>query len=186
MAHSKSQSQLKSRQFYRRRSRCQVSAIAKTRLKEATKHSNDGMDLLETQVSDLRSFLDPNANAANPSQAPAPTPQPPQLVHAPANALSAPYGDNSAHNSPISFSPPPGPGSASGSHRNNSAASSSKNKRNASDVMSDDGANSSKQQRAKRNRVCDPFVALFFLPRSNHFHFIHSLSPISRTCLCHD
>lgn len=107
------------------------------------------MDQLETQVSDLRSFLDPNATnptvaaaaaapgaigittssssngrrsgpgapvpaaavaAATPLSTPHLPPQPPPfgVSTSSTNILSAPYGgDNSAHNSPISISPPP-------------------------------------------------------------------------------
>ncbi|KAM7215255.1 fungal-specific transcription factor domain containing protein [Rhypophila decipiens] len=85
------------------------------------------MDQLETQVSDLRSFLDPNAtnpsaataaapaatgggrSSVRPVPAPLPTPQPtqPPSFHASASVLSAPYGDNSAHDSMSPISPPP-------------------------------------------------------------------------------
>lgn len=163
------------------------------------------MDQLETQVSDLRSFLDPNATNANgtaasgTTAAPAllSTPQPPHPgagpppFHAPGSSiLSAPYGDNSAHNSPNAISPPhhhhnhhhahhhsqnltstSSRATASSSSNSNTAAATTgnKSKRQASEAaLSDDGAPGSasgKQQRAKRNRVCFDYLPQLLTPR---------------------
>ncbi|KAK3316513.1 hypothetical protein B0H66DRAFT_297052 [Apodospora peruviana] len=112
------------------------------------------MDQLETQVSDLRSFLGGGGGPgpAGPTQLQATAPpasatSTPQhvAVHAHRQSLfSAPYGDNSAQNSPA-LSPPPGlfhstPGRGAKRARSQAAGGD----------VSDDG--STKQQRAKRNR----------------------------------
>lgn len=97
------------------------------------------MDILETQVSDLRSFLTHPAGPGTPVTRPgAAAISPPRH---PGSPLSAP-GDNSALPSPFAS----GSGSGFvGAARNGAAAGKRK-------ADGDDG--SSKTQRSKRNRVC--------------------------------
>jgi hypothetical protein len=122
------------------------------------------MDQLETQVSDLRSFLGTAAAPQVPPQGPevAQVVSPHDVAYSPGplrasshhSSLSAP-GDNSApqhqHHHPQS---PPLDAHASGSSAINAHA-----KRRADEAEDGGPDGSAKQQRSKRNRVCRAFLA---------------------------